>query len=53
MLEIVTAPREQWPHAWLLVARIVALAMLVAASVSCLFRDWHRFTVSRAVTNAA
>ena len=49
----VTAPREHWADSTILVARIVAVALLVVAACWCLFRDWHRFRISEDTPNAA
>lgn len=49
----VTASREHWADSTILVARIVAVALLVVAAGWCLFRDWHRFRVSGDTPNAA
>lgn len=48
----VAASREHWTDSSILVARIVAVALLIAAASWCLFRDWHRFRVSGDTPNA-
>jgi hypothetical protein len=49
----VTASREHWVQSTILVARIFAVMLLVAAAGWCLFRDWNCFRHSGDTPQAA